>query len=99
MDRSNINRIKRIIDDSSNKIEMLNEKEVEDPWYTGNFDKVYEELLEGIKRIWKDSFKTGIDSHMNLWYNQITIKEVGSMEPNQCSMDQRFCGSPLISQK
>ena len=51
MDKSNINRIKRIIDDSSNKIEMLNDKEVEDPWYTGNFDKVYEELLEGIKRI------------------------------------------------
>ena len=51
MDRSNINYINRIIDDKDNKISMLNEYEIEDPWYTGNFDKVYDELVEGIKKI------------------------------------------------
>ena len=51
MDRSNISYINRIIDDKDSKISMLNDYEIEDPWYTGNFDKVYEELVEGIKKI------------------------------------------------
>lgn len=51
MDRSNLSRISRIIDDYDKKVEMLNDRDIEDPWYTGNFEKVYNELVEGIKKI------------------------------------------------
>ncbi len=36
---------------SSEKIHMLCEKEVEDPWYTGNFEKVYREIAEACRNI------------------------------------------------
>ena len=51
MDRSNLYNISRIIEDTEHKVKLLNEYEIEDPWYTGNFDKVYEEIKEGIEKI------------------------------------------------
>ncbi len=53
MDRSNMYRINRIIDDKDQKVKMLCDYEIEDPWYSGNFEKVYEELFEGIMKIKK----------------------------------------------
>ncbi len=53
MDRSNMYRINRIIDDKDQKVKMLCDYEIEDPWYSGNFEKVYEELYEGIMKIMK----------------------------------------------
>ena len=53
MDRSNLCRLNRIVEDTENKVKMLNDYEIEDPWYTGNFDKVYEEIKEGIEKIRK----------------------------------------------
>ena len=51
MDNSNLRYINRIINDSKHKIKMLCNYEIEDPWYTGNFDKVYDEIYEGIMNI------------------------------------------------
>ena len=51
MDDSNMRYIKRIIDDKDDKIRMLCSYEIEDPWYTDRFDKVYDELYEGIMNI------------------------------------------------
>ena len=51
MDHSNLRRINNIINDYDNKVKMLNDYEIEDPWYTDRFDKVYDELVEGIKKI------------------------------------------------
>lgn len=53
MEERNIINIKRIIEeDNDNKIYRLldfsnNPRDIADPWYTGNFDKTYDDVLEG----------------------------------------------------
>jgi len=53
MDESNIRNIKRICEsDDENKIYRLldfttDTRDIADPWYTGNFDKTYEDVVEG----------------------------------------------------
>lgn len=59
MEKSNIINIMRIIgQDSENKVYRLldfseNPRDIADPWYTGNFDKTYEDILEGCKAFLK----------------------------------------------
>ncbi|MEA4971731.1 Low molecular weight protein-tyrosine-phosphatase YfkJ [bioreactor metagenome] len=54
MEESNISGIKRIMgNDSENKIHLLmdytnNTRDIADPWYTGNFDITYNDILEGL---------------------------------------------------
>ena len=53
MDKWNINNVKRIINhDPKHKVHLLLEfagkkRDIADPWYTGNFDETYEDLIEG----------------------------------------------------
>ena len=53
MEESNINSIKRIIgEDTNHKIYKLldfsdNPRDIADPWYTGNFDLAYSDIVEG----------------------------------------------------
>ena len=53
MDESNIRNIKRIIgNDVNHKISKLldysdNPRDIADPWYTGNFDETYNDIVEG----------------------------------------------------
>ncbi len=55
MEESNIRNIKKIIgNDSENKVYRLldfsnNPRDIADPWFTGNFDRTYEDVLEGCK--------------------------------------------------
>lgn len=55
MDESNIYNIMRIIvGDPLNKVYKLldftsNSRDISDPWYTGNFERAYEDILEGIE--------------------------------------------------
>lgn len=56
MDESNKRLINRIIEDKDHKIKMLNGI-IEDPWYTGNFDKVFNEIYEGCLKILKEMEK------------------------------------------
>ena len=55
MEESNLRNIIRIVgNDDKNKIYKLldfskNPRDIADPWYTGNFDKTYEDILEGCK--------------------------------------------------
>ena len=51
MDQLNMNRIRKIINDHDHKIKYLKNKEIEDPWWTGRYDKVYEEIYVGILNI------------------------------------------------
>lgn len=57
MEDSNIRNIKRIIEnDNEYKVYKLldfskNPRDIADPWYTGNFDKTYEDILEGCKKL------------------------------------------------
>lgn len=59
MEKSNIINILRIIgNDKNQKVYRLldftnNPRDIADPWYTGNFDKAYEEILEGCKALIK----------------------------------------------
>ena len=50
MDDSNLYNIKRILGES-NKYKKLSTKDIEDPWYTNNFDKVFEEIDEACNKI------------------------------------------------
>lgn len=53
MDEDNINEIEHIVGcDSDNKIKRLLDytndcRDIDDPWYTGNFDKTYDDLTKG----------------------------------------------------
>lgn len=51
MDSYNMRNILRIIDDPKHKIKKLLDEDIEDPWYTGNFDRVFEQLNEGIDKL------------------------------------------------
>ena len=53
MEESNVRNILRIVgEDKNSKVCKLldyssNPRDIADPWYTGNFDKTYEDILEG----------------------------------------------------
>ncbi|HIW57689.1 MAG TPA: low molecular weight phosphotyrosine protein phosphatase [Firmicutes bacterium] len=53
MDRYNVSNLSRIVGvDKEGKIKMLLEfagenRDIADPWYTGNFDKTYDDVLRG----------------------------------------------------
>ncbi len=55
MEDRNIKGIKRIVgEDTENKIYRLldfskNPRDIADPWYTGNFDKTYDDIVEGLE--------------------------------------------------
>lgn len=59
MEESNIRAIKRIVgEDDQNKIFRLLDfskfpRDIADPWYTGNFDKTYIDILEGLEAFLK----------------------------------------------
>ena len=52
METRNINNIEKILETNDKKIKRLldysnNPRDIADPWYTGNFDKTYDDILEG----------------------------------------------------
>ena len=58
MDAFNTRNIARIVDDKDGKVSKLlnfaGEKgDIADPWYTGNFDETYEDVLRGCKGLLK----------------------------------------------
>lgn len=63
MEKSNISNIKRIVgEDVDNKIYRLldfssNPRDIADPWYTGNFELAYNEIVEGCEGLLKHLLK------------------------------------------
>ena len=51
MDESNARYLARMLPRDPEKIRPLLHRDVADPWYTGDFAKTYEDILEGCKRI------------------------------------------------
>lgn len=51
MDSYNMRNILRIVDDPENKIKKLCPYDIEDPWYTDNFELVYKQINEGIDKL------------------------------------------------
>ncbi|MBR4693171.1 MAG: low molecular weight phosphotyrosine protein phosphatase [Bacilli bacterium] len=52
MEDKNLKNIERILE-STDKCQKLLDKDIEDPWYTNNFEKVFEEIEDGCKEIIK----------------------------------------------
>ena len=54
MEKSNYNRVLTIFgEDPLHKVKCLLDRDISDPWYTGNFEETYQDLLEGIHNIVK----------------------------------------------
>lgn len=48
MDKNNLRNLERIIGkDKENKVHFLLDRDIADPWYTGNFDKTYDDVVCG----------------------------------------------------
>ena len=47
MDESNRRYLLRLLPENEEKIQRLLPRDVADPWYSGNFEKTYEDLAEG----------------------------------------------------
>ncbi|NDO45512.1 low molecular weight protein-tyrosine-phosphatase [Clostridium sp. MD294] len=53
MDKANVKNTQRIVgEDSQNKVHLLlsyaeKNRDIADPWYTGDFDKTYDDIVEG----------------------------------------------------
>lgn len=66
MDNNNIRNLSRIIpDDKDNKIKLLldfsdNPRNIADPWYTGNFENTYNDIVEGCEELLKYIGKNNI---------------------------------------
>ena len=53
MEDTNIRNLKYIFDDYDNKVIKLLDRNIADPWYTGNFISTYNDLDEGIDKLIK----------------------------------------------
>lgn len=53
MEEYQIERVKSILGEDSN-VKTLLEEDIEDPWYTNNFEKVFNQILIGCKKIKKN---------------------------------------------
>ena len=51
MDRSNARYLARMLPQDPEKIRPLLERDVADPWYTGDFGKTWEDIVEGCEKI------------------------------------------------
>lgn len=54
MDSSNARYLQRLLPHDPQKIRPLLERDVADPWYTGDFAQTWEDVLEGCQRILKE---------------------------------------------
>lgn len=51
MDKSNLRYLHRMLPQDPEKIRPLLERDVADPWYTGDFSSTWEDILEGCQKI------------------------------------------------
>ena len=51
MEDANIRNVSYIFDDPDNKVIKLLDRDIADPWYTGDFLSTYNDLVEGIDRL------------------------------------------------
>ena len=54
MDGRNERNLRRMLPGWSDKIKPLLDRDVADPWYTGDFSKTWEDILEGCQNILKE---------------------------------------------
>ena len=54
MDRSNLRWLQRMLPADVEKIRPFLSRDVADPWYTGDFSKTWDDILEGCRNILKE---------------------------------------------
>ena len=54
MDRSNARLLRRLLPGDPEKIRPLLDRDVADPWYTGDFGKTWDDLVEGCTQIMEE---------------------------------------------
>ena len=54
MDSSNARYLARLLPQDSDKIRPLLNRDVADPWYTGDFAQTWDDILEGCKKIMEE---------------------------------------------
>ena len=54
MDRSNLRYLQRMLPHDPEKIRPLLHRDVADPWYTGDFETTWDDILEGCRRIMEE---------------------------------------------
>ena len=54
MDRSNARFLSRLLPADPGKIRPLLNRDVADPWYTGDFEQAWEDILEGCRKIMEE---------------------------------------------
>ena len=54
MDDSNARRLARLLPRDPEKIRPLLDRDVADPWYTGDFGKTWEDIVEGCEKIMEE---------------------------------------------
>ena len=64
MDRNNIYNLRRIFEDKDNKVHLFLgyagiNRDISDPWYTGNFDETYKDIKLGIDGFYKYLVENG----------------------------------------
>ena len=55
MDHNNLRNLRRLLGDNMDKVKLLLDREVADPWYTGDFETTYCDLLEGCQRLLEEN--------------------------------------------
>ena len=53
MDRSNARYLQRLLKDTDKCFPLL-DRDVADPWYTGDFDRTYRDIVEGCQKIMEE---------------------------------------------
>ena len=57
MDRSNLRYLERILPSADKTYLLLSfadmDRDVADPWYTGDFDACYKDIMKGLEGLWK----------------------------------------------
>ena len=54
MDRSNARYLERLLPQDPDKIRPLLNRDVADPWYTGDFSQTWDDILEGCEKIMEE---------------------------------------------
>lgn len=51
MDQYNLRNMNRLCDDVEQKIRLLNDRSIDDPWYTDDFETAYRQIYDGCVRL------------------------------------------------
>ena len=57
MDHYNLRNLSFICDDKDNKVRLLLDRDVSDPWYSRDFKKAWDDIYEGCQKLYNELFE------------------------------------------